>query len=145
MKELEQLVAQVEQAILAEVTGKEFRPGRVSVWTKLVRPVVHDGIPGEETVGELHKHQFVARSFPELVRSLAEQIVLTIYGAEIQIVTEIPDMVLKLYGHKTRVKSPFTPARRQADPLYLKVTVYYAPPSLWENLFHRQANMKNPS
>lgn len=139
MGELEKLVSRVNQAILERVRLDEFHPGKVSVWIKLVKPVFQDGVHMEETVGNVHKVMFVANSLEELVREVADNMVLAAFGGDVQLVKDLPNVIVKLFEHKLYVPLPGAPPIDQAGQLFLKATVYRWEPSLWDQLFKRQA------
>jgi hypothetical protein len=138
MGELEKLAAQVAKAIHEYVSPPEFHPGKVSVWIKLVRPQLMDGAHVEETLGSVHKVIFDAISLDELIREVADNLVLAAFGGDVQIVTAMPNLIVKLFETKGYVPIPGAPPIDQAGQVYLKATVYRWEPSLWDQLFKRQ-------
>jgi hypothetical protein len=136
--ELARLVAQTESAIRERFAADEFHPGKVSVWIKLIRQVPMEQTQLEETVGSVHKVLLPASSFPELIRALSENLVVTVYGGELQIVREMPNLIIKLFDRKAVVPVPGAPPLDQAGQIFLKATVYRWEPSLWDQLFHRE-------
>src|SRR5690606_13572922 len=111
----------------------EFRPGRFSVWLRFVRSP-EPGAPPTEQVGEVQKRVDTAGSYNELIHLIAREIVLAVYGAEVQVVTEVPNLIITLLGHRHRVHMPGAPPLDEPDQIFLKVTVYRYQPSLLELL-----------
>ncbi|HLN62685.1 MAG TPA: hypothetical protein VK464_14155 [Symbiobacteriaceae bacterium] len=138
MAELEQLVGLVERTIHQHLRPSEFHPCKVSVWIKLVRPAKLDGVQVEETVGDVHKVVFQANSSAELVREIADNLVLAVFGGDVQIVQDVPNLIVKLFDQKTVVPMPGAPPLDQAGQTWLKATVYRFEPSLWDHLFKRE-------
>ncbi len=135
MGELERFVEQVARIIERHVEPPaDFHPGKVSVWIKLVRFVSVDGAKMEETVGTVHKLIFVADTVPELIRVVAENMVLVAFGSEVQLVREMPNLIVKLFDQKRFVPIPGAPPLDEPDQLYLKATIYEFRPSLWDQL-----------
>lgn len=139
MQELEKLVAQTDRSIREHIEQGDFHPGKVSVWIKLVKLVAVDHTHLEETVGGVHRVILTAGSFPELVRAVAENLVLTVYGGEVQIVKEMPNLIIRMFDRKAYVPTPGAPPLDQAGQVFLKATVYRWEPSLWDQLFKRDA------
>lgn len=137
MGELEKLAARTAQAILKHVEPPEFHPCKVSIWIKLVKLVHVDGAQMEETVGSVHKLMLMSNSYADLVRELADNMVLAAFGGDVQLVKEIPNLIVKLFDHKAYVPMPGAPPLDQPGQLYLKATVYRWEPSLWDQLFKR--------
>lgn len=138
--ELEKLVAHVEEAIKARIDLPGFRPGKVSLWIKLVRFRHEDGCLLEESVGGLQKCLFTAASVDELINQVADNIVLAIFGAELQLVREMPNLIVKLFDRKAQVPMAGAMPLDQPDQIWLKATVYRYEPGLWERLFGRQSD-----
>lgn len=136
--ELERLVAQTEAAIKAKLEVPDFRPGKFSVWLKFVRMVSQDGSLVEEAVAPPTKAIFTAGSADELVHQLADNLLLAVFGAEVRVVQEMPNVIVKLSGKKTHLAMPGAPALAQPGQIYLKATVYEYSPSLWDQLFGRR-------
>lgn len=136
--ELEALLIQTEQLILAQIDLKEFRAGKVSVWVKFVRIERVDGTLMEQTVGPVHKLIFLAGSYRELIHQVAQNVVLAVYGAEVPTVKEIPNLILRLFTHKVRVAMPGAPPLEEPGQLFAKVTVYEYAPDLWEQMFGKK-------
>lgn len=137
--ELEQLLSQVAEAIRSKIDLPEFHAGKFSMWLKFVRPVItEDGTRMEESVGGLQKLVFTAGSFDELLLHVAENAVLAVYGAELPVVKELPNLIVKLIDRKSFVPVPGGPPVDQAGQVFLKATVYRYEPSLWEQIFGRK-------
>lgn len=135
MGELEKLVASVEAAIRAGTEKPDFAHGKVSLWVKLVRL---DSQGHEETVGPPHKVMLTATSYDDLVRQLAENLVVATFGGDVQLVTAMPNLILKLFEKKTFVPVAGAPPVDQAGQLFLKGTVYRSEPSLWDQWFGKK-------
>lgn len=133
--ELERTTERIKSAIEAGIELQDFHPGKVSLWLKYVRPRPQDGITIEETVGPVHKQVFFAPSEDELVRGVAENLLLFVFGAEAPVVKELPNLIVKLFDQKARVAVEGAPPLEQQGQIFLKVTVYPYHPSLWEQLF----------
>lgn len=135
--ELEQLLEQTAKAIERAISLPDFRPTKVSMWLKFVRLGSENGTPIEQTTGHVQKLIFVAASFPELVRQVAENLILAVYGAEVPVVREMPNLIVRLFDQKAWVQVPGAPPIDQADQIFLKATVYRYEPDLWAQLFGR--------
>jgi len=137
MGELERLVSKTEGAIWAALKSPNFGPCKVSVWIKLVKPAKVDGSQIEETVGNVHKVMLEVNSLEELVRELADNIVLAIFGGDVQVVKEMPNLIVKLFDSKAYVAMEGAPPLDAVGQVFLKATVYRWEPSLWDQLFKR--------
>jgi len=124
----------VELAIRRRLTLPDFRPGKVSVWIKLIRYSQLDGGLVEETVGNIHKLMLAVNSSDELMQELSANMVVSVYGGEMQLVKEMPNLIVKLFDRKAYVEMPGAPPVDQAGQLVLKATVYRWEPSLWDQL-----------
>lgn len=138
MGELETLVAKVEAAILAHLEPPEFSHGKVSVWIKLIKPAA--GQDPEETVGHVHKVLLTAVSFQDLVQQLAENLVVAIFGGDVQLAQSMPNLVVKMFESKAWIPVPGAPPVDQAGQIFLKATVYRWEPSLWDQIFGKKAH-----
>lgn len=136
--ELEMMALRIHRQMQESIELPNFRPGKVSLWLKYVRMKRDDGSIIEETSGSVQKQVFVAASADELMRSVAENILLFVYGAELSPVQELPNLILKLFDRKVRLHTPGAPDLGQPDQLFLKATVYEYHPGLWEQLFPRR-------
>lgn len=132
--ELQVLVQRIAAAIREQVEIPHFRPGRVSIWLRFVRAPAEGETPTEQ-VGPVQKLVESAHSREELIRVVAEQIVLAVYGAEVQVVREIPNLILKLFDQRAVVRVPGAPTADEPGQIYLKVTVYRHQPNLLGRLF----------
>jgi hypothetical protein len=138
MEELERLVVQTERVIGEHIGQPEYHPGKASVWIKLVKLVPMDHSQMEETVGSVHKVILTAGSLEELIRAVAENLVLAVYGGEVQVVTEMPNLIVRLFNRKAYVPTPGAPPLHLPGQTYLKATVYRWEPSLWEQFFPKK-------
>lgn len=136
MGELESLVAGVEAAIRRGTEQPDFQHGKVSLWMKLVRL---DSEGREETVGPVHKVLLTASSYDDLLRQVAENLVVATFGGDVQLVEAMPNLVLKLFEQKAYVAVPGAPPIDQAGQLLLKGTVYRSEPSLWDSWFKKKS------
>lgn len=133
MEELELMIQHAAKAVQEQVDlGRvAFHPGKVSVWLRFVR--LDPG--GEREVLPAQKVVKEVRTEKELLYQVAEQVVLTVFGSELTVVSDLPNLILKLFDQKTLVHLPGAPALEQADQIFLKVTVYRYEPGLWKRLF----------
>ncbi|HYF95738.1 MAG TPA: hypothetical protein VD969_26275 [Symbiobacteriaceae bacterium] len=136
MGELERLVATVEAAIRSHVEPPDFGHGKVSVWIKLVRPA--KAPDPEETVGQVHKVLLTVSSFDDLVEQVAENLVVAIFGGDVQVVSSMPNLIVKLMEKKAYVPLPGAPPIDQSGQVFLKATVYRWEPSLWDQIFGKK-------
>lgn len=132
MGELEQLVAKVENALRTHVKRPDYWHGKASVWLKLVRPT---GQNQEETVGSVHKVLLTAASYDDLLRQVAENLVVAAFGGDVQLVDTMPNLIIKLFDSKAYVAIPGAPPIDQAGQIFLKATVYKWEPSFWDQIF----------
>jgi hypothetical protein len=127
-----QLLTNVEQRISDAFGPAAFTPGKFSLWLRFVRLSA-----AEETVGQPHKVVLAASSLSELIHLIAENAVLTVYGAALPVVTEMPNLILKYGGQKQVISTAANLPVDQPGQIFLKVTAYEFHPGLWEQLFHR--------
>jgi hypothetical protein len=127
-----QLLTNVERTISEALGPATFVPGKFSLWLRFVRLSA-----AEETVGQPHKVVLAATSLSELIHLVAENAVLTVYGAAIPVVAEMPNLILKYGGRKQVISTGANLPVDQPGQIFLKVTVYEYHPGLWEQLFHR--------
>lgn len=138
MGELEKLVSKTEQAILAVLKPPtEFSPCKVSVWIKLVKPARVDGVQMEETVGNVHKVMLEVNSVDELVREVADNVVVAVFGGDVPLVRQMPNLIVKVFDSKAYVPMEGAPPLDAAGQMFLKATVYRWEPSLWDQLFKK--------
>lgn len=136
MGELEKLVASTRAAIEEALPAPaDFRPGKVSMWIKLVKLGEMEGARVELNEGPTQKVIVTAGSYQELLQAVAENLVLAVFGAEVSLVKALPNLIVKLFDRKRTVAVAGGPPLDQAGQLYLKATVYRWEPSLWEQLF----------
>lgn len=94
-----------------------------------------EGSQIEEPVGNVHKLVLQVNSLDELVGELADNMVVAVYGGDIQLVKEMPNLIIKLFDQKVWIPMTGAPPIDQAGQIYLKATVYRWEPSLWDQLF----------
>lgn len=138
--ELERLVQELTTALhshFPQTAG--FSPGRYSVWLRLVKPGLLDGSIVDQPIGPASKLALTVRSRNELIEAVAENALVTIYGAELPLVQSMPNLIVKLEGRKVRIHVDGAPPLTAADQPFLKVTVYRFEPSLWERLTGKSA------
>lgn len=134
----EQLAQTVAQRLQAALPAPGVVPGKVSVWLRFVRHVPQPaGAPAEETVGTTTRVFFTALAAAELYEQVAQNVLLKVYGEEIQTVTALPNLILRVEDRKVRVAMPGAPPLDQPGQIFLKVTVFAWRPGLWERLFGR--------
>ncbi|HWI60270.1 MAG TPA: hypothetical protein VNT75_00385 [Symbiobacteriaceae bacterium] len=126
----------MEAAIRAKAEKPDFAHGKVSLWVKLVRL---DAQGHEEPVGPLHKVMLTATSYDDLIRQLAENLVVATFGGDVQLVDAMPNLILKLFETKRYVAIPGAPPIDQAGQLFLKGTIYRSEPSLWDQWFGKKS------
>lgn len=136
MEELQRLVAQVEQAIRAHAQPPERGHGKASVWIKLVKPA--KAPEPEETVGQVHKVMLTFTSYDDLIQEIAENLVVAVFGGDVQLVPALPNLIIKLFEHKFYVPVPGAPPIDQSGQVFLKATVYHWEPSLWDQIFGKK-------
>lgn len=136
--ELERLVSRIKERILATLEVEGFRPGKISLWLKFVQFGSMDGTPVETAISPVHRVVFTAASIDELVEQVAENLVLQVFGAETQVVRELPNLIVKLFDHKAMIPMDGAPPLDAPDQVFVKATVYRYDPGLWEQLFGRR-------
>lgn len=135
--ELEQMLIRTETAISQAIARPDFTHGKVSMFIKFVRFVDSDGSQMEEAIGHVLKQVLTVTSYEELLRHVSENMMLAVYGAEVQLVKEMPNLIVRLFDQKAMVPTPGAPALDAPGQIYLKATVYRYEPSLWDSLFKR--------
>jgi hypothetical protein len=135
--ELEQLLIRTETAINQAIPDPDFTHGKVSMFIKFVRMVDSDGSQMEESLGHVNKQVLTVSSYDELLRHVAENMMLAVYGAEVQLVKDMPNLIVRLFDQKAMIQTPGAPALDAPGQIYLKATVYRYEPSLWDSLFNR--------
>lgn len=133
--ELERLAAQTAATIRSRFETLELSPGKYSLWLKFVRLTVQDGIRTEEATGPIRKLLVTTHSLDDLIGQLAEQLVLTVFGSEVQVVPEMPNLIVKLLDQKVHVHTAGAPALDAAEQVWLKATLYRQESSLWGLIF----------
>lgn len=132
---LEKLVQELTTALHSHFPAHEgFSPGRYSLWLRLVKPSVIDGSIVDHPIGAAQKLVMTFRSRDELLEAIAENALVTVYGAEVALVKEMPNLIVKLLDRKARVPVSGAPPLDAPNQPFLKVTVYRFEPSLWERL-----------
>lgn len=131
--ELDLMIQHAARALEAQIDwgAIDFHPGKFSIWLRFIR--LTEG--GEQEVLPAHKLVREAMTEKELRYLLAEQVVLTVFGSELTVVTDLPNLVVKLNDRKSTVHLPGAPPLEQPDQIFLKVTVYRYEPGLWARLF----------
>ncbi len=129
------MILQVAAAIRSRIPLPEFHPGKLSVWLRFVR--LAPG--GEVPIGPAQKLITSARDEEEFFHTIAENVLLAVYGAEIPIVHEMPNLIIKLFDRKAPIQMDGAPPLEEPDQIHLKVTVYRYEPSLWQQIFGGRA------
>lgn len=136
--ELERLVQDLTTALHSHFPEQApFSPGRYSLWLRLVKPGLLDGSVVDVAMGPPSKLALTVKSQDELLAAIAENALVTVYGAEIPLVKEMPNLIVKLLERKQRIAVTGAPPLDVADQPFLKVTVYRFEPSLWDRLMGR--------
>lgn len=136
--ELEKLLTQTEAAIRERIGSVHFQPCKVSIWIKFVRRVPMDGAYVEEPAGPVHKLLVPIETEQELIATVAENMVLAVFGGDLQVGERMPNLIVKLFDRKAFIPLPGNPPVEQPDQVYLKATVYRYEPSLWDQFFKRK-------
>lgn len=136
MEELDRMIQHVAEVIeeQADLASVAFQPGKVSIWLRFIR--LEPG--GEQEVVPARKVVAEALSRRALLYTVAEQVVLAVFGSEVQVVYDVPNLMVKLFDRKTMVRLPGCPPLEQEEQIFLKVTVYRYEPGLWQRLFGSQ-------
>jgi len=135
--EVEQLLVRTERAISQMIARPDFTHGKISMFIKFVRFVDSDGSQMEEAVGHVNKQVLTVSSYNELLRLVAENMMLAVYGAEVQLVKEMPNLIVRLFDQRAIIPTPGAPPLDAPGQIYLKATVYRYTPSLWDSLLGR--------
>ena len=135
-RELEAVVRRVAAVIIAETGIPKVRPGRHEVWLTFVR---RSGT-SEERLMPGRKDVHSVMTGQELVHAVAESIVLTVFGAEIQLVDHLPNVRLRLLDRRAELHLPGAPPLDQDGQVWLRVTVRRSEPGLLERLFGVRAD-----
>lgn len=125
------MVQAVAKAIQAQVDLPGFQPHKYDIWLHFIREengTEREVLPAVRQVEE-------AMTEDELVYKVAEQVVLAVFGSEIPVVADLPNLILRLLGHRALVHLPGAPALEAPEQVFLKVTVSRHEPGLWERLF----------
>lgn len=128
------MAATIQQA----VTSVTVRHGKYDLWLRFVR--VEDG--NEREVSAAYREPLDAMDKADLVRQVAEQIVLVVFGSETSPVTELPNLRLFFLGHRAVVHMPGAPDPNQPGQVFLKVSVADRRASLWPQWFTKIGRRK---
>ncbi|MFZ5827897.1 MAG: hypothetical protein ACOY94_26635 [Bacillota bacterium] len=133
MEELDLMIEHVARAIeeQTDLDSLSFQAGKLSIWLRFVR--LETG--GEQEVLPALKVVAEALTRKALLYKVAEQVVLAVFGSEVTVVSEVPNLIIKLFDHKAMVYVPGNPPLEQEGQVFLKVTVYRYEPGLWQRLF----------
>lgn len=130
-RELDRVVRTVATAMAVQLGVPEVRPGKHEVWLTFVR---RNGIT-EELVMPGHRVMVTAQTGPELLNAVARAVVLATFGAEIQVVRDLPNLSVRLLDRREVVHLPGAPPPENPDQIWLKVTVRRYEPGLLARLF----------
>lgn len=133
MTELDLMTRHVAKAIEEQIdlSAVSFQSGKVSIWLRFIR--LESG--GEQEVLPAQKVIAEVLSPRALLYKVAEQVVLSVFGSEVTVVAEVPNLIVKLFDRKAMVRVPGGPPLEQEKQIFLKVTVYRYEPGLWQRLF----------
>lgn len=109
----------------------EVRPGKHEIWLTFIRRIG----PSEERVVPGRKRVLSVTTGRELLYAVAREVVLTVFGDEAQVVTDLPNLKLRLLDHRADVHLPGAPPLDQAGQIWLKVSVRRYEPGLLERIF----------
>lgn len=130
------MIQLVAKAIRAEIDLTEFHPHKYDLWFNFLR--MENG--AERAVLPAAKRVETAATESELLYKVAEQVVLTIFGAEVRVVDDLPNLIVRLLDHRATIHLPGAPALDAPDQIFLKVTVSRHEMGLWEQLFGPSSN-----
>ncbi|MFB5082645.1 hypothetical protein [Symbiobacterium thermophilum] len=125
------MIRRVAAVIIAETGIPKVRPGRHEIWLTFVRRTGTSEervMPGRRDVRSVMTGQ-------ELAHAVAESIVLTVFGGEIQVVDQLPNVKLRLLDRRADLHLPGAPPLDQDGQVWLRVTVRRSEPGLLERLF----------
>lgn len=121
------MITVVAATIQHEVSAVEVRHGKYDLWLRFVRV---EG--GEECeISAALREPLEAMDKADLVRQVAEQIVLFVFGSEATPVSDMPNLRLFFLGHRAVVPMPGAPDPSQPGQVFLKVSVTERRASLW--------------
>lgn len=135
MMDLDTLIGLVGDRLREAAPLAGAPPKRVSVFLRPIRKTA----AGEESTGLLKRMLFTITSQEDLYQQVAENILLYTLGEEDALFRDLPNVELRLLGKRVSIGLPGAPPFDQSDQIWLKVTVYEYTPSLWEQMFGRQA------
>lgn len=107
------------------------------MWIKLVKLVTSDGTQMEEAVSNVHKVMMDVNSLDELIAELADNLVMALYGGDVPLVKDTPNLIVKVFDSKAYVPMPGAAPLDAAGQVFLKATVYRWEPSLWDQIFKK--------
>jgi len=89
----------------------------------------------EREISAAHREPLDAMDKADLVRQVAEQIVLFAFGSEASPVDDLPNLRLFFLGHRAVVQMPGAPDPNEPGQVFLKVSVADRRASLWPQWF----------
>lgn len=122
--------------IRAETGIPKVRPGRHEIWLTFVRRSGR----AEERVMPARRIEQSVMTGPELIDAVAESIVLSVFGDEVQVVPHVPNLHLRLLDRQATVHMPGAPPPDEDGQVWLRVAVRRSEPGLLERMFWRRAN-----
>ncbi|MBP2018573.1 hypothetical protein J2Z79_001988 [Symbiobacterium terraclitae] len=129
--ELNLMIRTVAKAIASRIDLPEVRPGKHEIWLTFIRRTG----PSDERVLPGRKRVLSVTTGPELLYAVAREVVLTVFGDEVQVVKDLPNLKIRLLDHRADVHLPGAPPLDQAGQIWLRVTVRRYEPGLLERIF----------
>jgi hypothetical protein len=121
------MITAVTATIQKEVASVTVTHGKYDLWLRFVR--VEAG--GERELSPAFREPLDAMDKADLLRQVAERIVLLVFGSEVSPVSDLPNLRLFFLGRRAVVHMPGAPDPKQPKQVFLKVSVAYRRASLW--------------
>jgi len=121
------MIHQVSAAVRASTPKSEFHPGKQSLRIQFVRLTPE----GETSFGPAERLIVEAENEEQLYQRLGEQVVLTVFGPEVQVVSKMPNLIVDLFGKTRRVYMEGAPSLDAPGQPYLKLSIEHYAPTVW--------------
>jgi len=132
-QELDLVIQKVAEAIDEQVGRPACLAGKCELWLTYVKRTGGSDaavMPGRKLIID-------AAGPTELLYAIAAEVVLSVFGDEIRVVDDLPNLLLRLLDRRGEVHLPGAPDLAQEAQIWLKVTVHRHEPGLWQRLFGR--------
>lgn len=139
-RELDLLIQVVAEAIDDQVGRPECRPGKYDLWLTYIKRVGS----GESAVLPGRRSVIDASGPTDLLYEVSAAVVLSVFGDEVQVVDELPNLQVRLLDRKGTVRLPGAPDPQQDGQIWLKVAVNRHEPGLWKRLFGKESAPRTP-